>query len=153
MEPKNIKRNMMYLENYENYSRDYYNEFNLDDFPNELIFEEPKKVVYGKTKVIPGSNFVQLQYDLTSDQPNEDNPYQGNVPPTLKIEFGITYSSGDDSETKTYFTVNGGSRSWLSFSVENGKLRMIEESRWKISSKSFKEVKKLINKYSTTQIN
>lgn len=142
---------MIYLENYDNYSRDYYDRFNSEDFPEKLVFDSPDKVVYKKTKLIPGSNFVQLQYDIHSDQPNEDNPYQGNVPPILRIEFGVTYSSSNESETKIYFTINGGSRSWLSFSVEDGRLKTIEESKWKLSSKSFGEVKKLINKYSTTK--
>jgi len=129
----------------ENISVEYYNDFDIKDFPEVISFSEPFDVEYKRTKLIPGGNQISLRYDLESEQPESDNPYKGDIPEIVTIEISITYS---DSVIKSYVTINGGNRTWKSFSYENGIIEDIETTDVRISDKTDQDIKHILKKYS-----
>lgn len=136
---------MRYLSRFENFSTDYYLNFNEDDFPKSLSFENPQ-MVFSLTEIIPGSNKIFIKYIMESDQPGIKNPYSGDMSEEVTIDIGITYK---ESNTKMYITIIGGNRSWWSFSYECGIVEDIETSDIKLSDNSIKELISVLSKYSS----
>lgn len=125
-------------------SRDYYLDFDITNFPNELSFDNPSNVKYKRTKLIPGSNKIYLRFDLDSEQPDINNPYAGTIPEIVNVDIGIVYNN---DVPKIYVTIIGGNRTWYSFSFENDMISEIEKTDIKLTSSSLNDLKNILKIY------
>ena len=137
------KREREFRALYEENSSDYYNDFNIQDFPSTMKFVNPE-LIYKQTKLIPGANKISLRYDLDSEQPEKNNPYSGDVPEMVTVEVDINYNN---NTPRMLFTINGGSRTWYSYSVENGVKSDIETTEMELSDDTIKKLDKISNVY------
>lgn len=135
-----------YISNFKDFSTEYYNIFKESDFPKKLEFTEPFKLSFEYHHLIPGSNKIFLKYLLSSDQPQPDNPYSGDMPEEMTMDIGITYK--DDGTTKMYVIIVGGNREWWGFTYENKTIKDFESTEYKMSKKSLDKLIKALNKYS-----
>lgn len=140
---------MKYLKNFESHSisTDYYENFEKSDFPDFLKFDNPKSE-YELVDYIFNSNSVHITYNLSSDQPESDNPYMGNIPDIMTLDFSITYDMGDNESTSCFLKIISGSQVWLEFSFKDGEYKYSDITKCELSTETNDIIKKLINKYS-----
>lgn len=139
---------MKRIKTFENFSTDYYGQFKLKEFPKKLNFTNPK-MTYELMEIVPGSNKIHITYQMTSDQPEKDNPYSGDYPDKISVDIGITYK---ESNTKIYVTIVGGNRVWWSFSYEKGEIKDIEKGDIKLTKSSTSKIISVLNKYSSQSL-
>lgn len=133
-----------YLNDFENFSTNYYDNFKESDFPKKMEFKSPFKMKYDLVELIPGANKIFLKYDLQK-QPELNNPYSGDMPEGMSIDIGITYK---EEGTKIYVTIVGGNRSWWSFTFEDGKVKDFEKTKFELDKKSYNKLIACLKKYS-----
>lgn len=149
---------MNYLKTFESYnevvtnykntdSTDYYLEFSKEEFPEVLKFDKPN-CEYKMSKFIPGMNKVHIDYELSSEQPEDDNPYKGSISNYLSFDFSVTYEMEEKSETNCFVKIISGNQTWLEFSYKKGEYDNMDVTKADISDESKNKIQKILDKYS-----
>ena len=137
---------MKYIKKFEDHSStEFYLDFKKSDFLEVIKFDEPK-LEYEIKEFIPSMNSVKIIYDKTSNY-DDGNPYTGDIPGTLVVDFSVTYEMGNQSTT-SFFKITSGSQSWLEFSYSDGEFDYMDITKCKLSKESDELIKKILNKYS-----
>jgi|AntRauTorcE11897_2_1112592.scaffolds.fasta_scaffold27313_2 hypothetical protein len=133
------------INNFKAFSTEYYDSFKESDFPKTIEFNKPYKIKFKKSHLVAGSNKFYLVYVLEGGQPQDNNPYSGDIPEKITIDVGFTYK---EEGTKIYVTIIGGVRNWYGFSYEDKKVKDIEVTEYKLTKGSKDKLIKSLNKYS-----
>lgn len=123
-------------------SIEYYNDFSIDMFPKEIIFDDPS-ICYKLVSHVLGSNRISLSYSLARSE-KDVNPYDGTHPDGLTLDISLIYEKDDECDVnsvKMFVSLIGGQKTWLDFSISDSKISEIERyDGYQLSSKTINEL-------------
>lgn len=138
---------LKYIKEYEEYSTDFYLDFNKNWFPSKLTFNtDLGKLTYEQIELIPSSNKISVNYQ--KNEKDNKNPYGGNMADKMRMDVEITYYSTEKSQqdVKIQVTISGGSRDWVNFIYEHGEVYHISETNVKLNKSSWNKVMNVVKK-------